>query len=108
MKHSFVGICSPNDYFRRIIVSERTEPFYNLTLEVKDNANVRRVFKNGSRRDFARRKLILRRCVTEKSRAIKRLRIKRLPRAILQLKRFELNYDTFEKVKLNDKYVQIF
>ena len=42
----------------------------------------------------------------KKVRAIKRLRIKRLPPIlILQLKRFELNYDTFEKVKLNDKYV---
>ena len=42
----------------------------------------------------------------KKVRAIKRLRIKRLPPVlVLQLKRFELNYDTFQKVKLNDKYV---
>ena len=70
VKHSFVG-----EYAHQMIIldddnrlKERTEPFYNLTLEVKDNANVQTSLSKMVQDEILqRRKLILRRCVAEKS-----------------------------------------
>ncbi len=106
--------CFEGEYAHQMIIlddnnrlKERTEPFNQITLEVKNNANVQTSLATLIQDEILQGENSYYDDVLEKKvRAIKRLRIKRLPPVlILQLKRFQLNYDTFQKEKLNDKYV---
>ena len=110
----FIKTCFYGEYAHQMIIlddnnrlKERTEPFYTLRLEVKNNANVETSLSTLIQDEILQgENSYYDDLLDKKVRAIKRLRIKRLPPVlVLQLKRFELNYDTFQKVKLNDKYV---
>jgi ubiquitin C-terminal hydrolase len=109
-----INKCFQGEYAHQMIIlddknrlKERTEPFNQITLEVKNNANVQTSLATLIQDEILQGENSYYDDILEKKvRAIKRLRIKRLPPIlVLQLKRFQLNYDTFQKEKLNDKYV---
>ena len=87
-------------------IKERTEAFYHLQLTVKGQEHLQGSFEHMIVDEMLEGENAYYDEDSEsKVRAIKRLRIKSLPPTlILHLKRFELNYDTFQKVKLNDYY----
>ena len=87
-------------------IKERTEPFYHIQLTIKNQNNVTDSLENFILDELMEGdNAFLDETLNLKVRAIKRVRIKSLPPTlILHLKRFEINYDTFEKVKLNDYF----
>jgi ubiquitin C-terminal hydrolase len=84
--------------------SEREEPFYHISLEVKNKLNIQQSLDMFVRSDLLEgdNAYLCEKCGKKVS-AAKRTCLASLPDTlIIHLKRFELDYDTLDKLKVND------
>eukprot|EP01083_Nonionella_stella_P103309 294895_1 len=86
--------------------SERDEPFYYISVQIQGRKNLAECLERYVEGDMLEgdNKYVCEGCGDKKVDALKRTCVKQLPRVLcIHLQRFEFNYDTMQRIKLNDR-----